>query len=303
MTYSIVARDPGTGQLGVAAQSHFFGVGRLVGWVAPGVGAVATQAFVNVDYGPAALEALAGGLPAQAVVDAVTAADELRGYRQLGVVDSRGAAASFTGGSCAPAAGGLVGDGVAVQGNMLGSERVWPAMLEAYRNAGGDLADRLLAALAAAEEAGGDVRGSQSAVLKVVSGERSDTPWAETVVDVRVDDHPDPVGELARLVPRQRAFDLIGSVIFAPDLTIGPYRGVAPELLAEKLTGLAEAAALLGADNREADFWRALLLARSGDREAARDLFDDLFAARPRLRGFLAAIAPLGFLDDVEEYV
>ncbi|GAA1205447.1 DUF1028 domain-containing protein [Pseudonocardia alaniniphila] len=303
MTYSIVARDPGTGQLGVGSQSHFFGVGRVVGWAASGVGAVATQAFVNVGYGPASLEALARGLPAQEVVDTVTAADELRGYRQLGVVDACGTAASFTGESCAPAAGGLVGDGVAVQGNMLGSERVWPAMLEAYESTGGDLADRLLAALAAAEEAGGDVRGSQSAVLKVVSGERSDTPWAETVVDIRVDDHPDPVGELARLLPRQRAFDLIGGVIFAPDLMIGPYRRVPPELLAEKLTGLAEAAELLGAGNREADFWRALLLARSGDRETARALFDDLFAARPRLRGFLAGIAPLGFLDDVEEYV
>jgi hypothetical protein len=136
-----------------------------------------------------------------------------------------------------------------------------------------------------------------------VSGTRSETPWTEVVVDLRVDDHPDPIGELARLLPRQRAFDLIGGVIFAPNLTIGPYDGVPADLLAEKLDGLAAASDLLGPDNREADFWRALLLARSGDRPAARALFDDVFAARPQLRGFLAGIAPLGFLDDVQEFV
>ncbi|MCE0763293.1 DUF1028 domain-containing protein [Pseudonocardia kujensis] len=303
MTYSIVARDPDTGQLGIGAQSHFFGVGRLVGWAEPGVGAVATQAFVNVGYGPDTLELLRTGATAQTAVDTVTAADELSGYRQLGVVDATGSAASFTGAACAPAAGGMTGHGVAVQGNMLGSQRVWPAMLEAYQQAEGDLADRILAALVSGEEAGGDVRGSQSAVLTVVSGNRSDTPWAETVIDIRVDDHPDPVGELARLLPRQRAFNLIGEVIFAPNLTIGEFIRVDPELLHDRLTGLAQAGKLLGADNREADFWRALLLARSGDTAAARALFDDLFAARPQLRGFLAGIAPLGFLDDVQEYV
>ena len=303
MTYSIVARDPATGQLGVGSQSHFFGVGRLVGWGEAGVGVVATQAFVNVDYGPGAMAGLRAGRSPRDVVDELTAADELRGYRQLAVVDAVGRAASHTGVTCAPAAGGLLGDGVAVQGNMLASERVWPAMLEAYETADGELADRILAAMAAAEREGGDVRGSQSAVLTVYSGTRSATPWNEVLVDLRVDDHPDPVGELARLLPRQRAFDLIGGVIFAPNLTIGPFTGVSPELLEEKLTGLAQASELLGADNREADFWRALLLARSGDRDAAGALFDDLFAARPQLRGFLAGIAPLGFLDDAEDYL
>ncbi|WP_028935949.1 DUF1028 domain-containing protein [Pseudonocardia spinosispora] len=303
MTYSIVARDAATGELGYGSQSHFFGVGRLVGWGEAGVGVAATQAFVNVDYGPGAIAGLRAGRGAQEVVDELTGADELSAYRQLGVVDAEGHAVSFTGTSCAPTAGGSVGDGVAVQGNMLAGPEVYRDMLTAYQRATGPLADRMLAAMVAAERAGGDVRGSQSAVLRVYSGTRSDTPWRESLVDLRVDDHPDPIGELARLLPRQRAFDLIGEVIFAPNLTIGPYEGVSAELLADKLTGLARASELLGPDNREADFWRALLLARSGERAAARALFDDLFAYRPALRGFLAGIGPLGFLDDVTEYL
>lgn len=303
MTYSIVARDPATGELGVGSQSHFFGVGRLVGWGEAGVGVAATQAFVNVDHGPGAIAALRDGASARDAVDTVTAADELRAYRQLGVVDATGAAVSFTGPSCAPSAGGLVGDGVAVQGNMLAGPDVYRDMLAAYQGADGPLADRILTAMRAAEDAGGDVRGSQSAVLTVYGPDRTDRPWQHVRVDLRVDDHPDPVGELARLLPRMRAFDLIGEVIFAADLTIGPYRDVPPELLRAKLAGLADASALLGPDNREADFWRALLLARSGDHDGARALFAELFAYRPALRGFLAGIGPLGFLDDVQAYL
>jgi uncharacterized Ntn-hydrolase superfamily protein len=303
VTYSIVARDPETGELGFGSQSHFFGVGRLVGWGEAGVGVVATQAFVNVDYGPSAVAALRGGRDPESIVAELTGADEHAAYRQLAVCDATGRVASHTGTSCAPHAAGLLGDQVAVQGNMLASAEVVPAMLTAYRGASGPLPDRILAAMRAAEDAGGDVRGSQSAVLKIYTGVRSDTPWQQVGIDLRVDDHPDPIGELARLLPRQRAFDLIGGVIFAPNLTIGPYEGVPPELLAEKVDGLARAAELLGEQNREADFWRALLLARSGDRAGAKALFDELFAARPALRGFLAGIGPLGFLDDAREYV
>lgn len=304
MTYSIVARDAATGELGFGSQSHFFGVGRLVGWGEAGVGVACTQAFVNVDYGPGAIAAMRdGGDPAE-IVTALTGADEHSAYRQLAVLDASGRVASHTGTSCAPHAAGLVGDGVAVQGNMLGSPDVVPDMLSAYEAAAGQpLADRILAAMTAAERAGGDVRGSQSAVLRTFSSERSATPWAQVLIDIRVDDHPDPIGELTRLLPRQRAFDLIGGVIFAPNLTIGPYEGVDPGELAEKVDGLAEASALLGEQNREADFWRALLLARSGDKATAKALFDDLFTARPALRGFLAGIGPLGFLDNVDEYV
>ena len=303
MTYSIVARDPETGELGIGSQSHFFGVGRLVGWGETGVGVVATQAFVNVDYGPLAVAAMRSGASAREAVDQVTGSDPLSAYRQLGVVDANGLAVSFTGGRCAPAAGGLVGEGVAVQGNMLACDRVYHDMLDAYQDAKGPLAERMLAAMVAAEAAGGDVRGSQSAVLTVYGAERSDTPWQHVRIDIRVDDHPDPIGELSRLLPRHRAFDFIGEVIFAQDLMIGPYQNVSPELLQEKLSGLAAAAELLGEDNREAQFWQALLLARSGDRAGARKLFDELFAYRPALREFLTGIAPLGFLDDAAEYL
>lgn len=303
MTYSIVARDPETGQLAVAGQSHFFGVGRLVNWGEAGIGVAATQAFVNVDHGPHAIEMMRDGEDPQTALDKLLGADELREYRQVGAVDAAGRAATFTGGRCAPHVSHALGTGVAAQGNMLASPKVCPDMLEAFRSTSGELADRVLAAMVAAEAAGGDVRGSQSAVLKVYSGTRSQTPWNQVVIDIRVDDHPDPIGELARLLPRHRAFDLVGGVIFAQGLTIGPYEGVSADLLAEKLTGLQEAAELLGADNREPDFWRAVLLARSGRTEEARALFADLFAYRPGLREFLIGIAPLGFLPDVETYV
>lgn len=303
MTYSIVARDPETGQLAVGAQSHFFGVGRLVDWGEAGVGAAATQAFVNVDHGPHAIERLRAGEDPQTVLDDLLGADDNRAYRQVGVVDAQGRAAAWTGKSCAPAAGHLVGDGVTVQGNMLASPKVPAAMLEAYVSTQGDLADRVLAALVAAEDTGGDIRGSQSAVLRVWSATASSTPWNEVLINIRVDDHPDPIGELIRMLPRHRAFDLVGSVIFAPNLTIGPYEGVSADLLAEKLAGLEAAAELLGPSNREPDFWRAVLLARSGDADAARALFTDLFAYRPGLREFLAGIGPLGFLPNVDEYV
>ena len=303
MTYSIVARDPSTGELGIGSQSHFFGVGRLVGWGEAGVGVVATQAFVNVDYGPHAVSAMRSGASARASVDAVTAADPLSAYRQLGVVDATGSAVSFTGERCAPAAGGLVGDGVAVQGNMLARPQVYHDMLAAYQDSNGPVAERILAAMVAAEHAGGDIRGSQSAVLTVFGADRSDAPWQHIVVDIRVDDHPDPVSELARLLPRHRAFDVIGDVIFAQDLMIGPYRNVSPDALREKLSSLSDAVALLGPDNREAQFWRAVLMARSGDRDGARVQFADLFAHRPELREFLAGIGPLGFLDDAAGYL
>lgn len=303
MTYSIVARDAASGALGFASQTHFFGVGRLVGWGEPGLGAVATQAFVNVGYGPGALAGLRAGGSPETVVDRLTAADPFSAYRQLGIVDAQGRSASYTGDRCAPAAAGITKDGVAVQGNMLGSDEVPSAMLQAYEAAPGDLADRLLAAMTAAEDAGGDIRGSQSAVLKVYSGEASAEPWNDVIVDIRVDDHPDPVAEVARLLPRHRAFDVISSVIFAPGLMIGPFEGVSGAQVAERLGALAEASRTLGPDNREAAFWHALLQARRGEAAEARTAFADLFRERPQLRRFLEGIAPLGFLDDPAEYL
>ncbi|WP_033290202.1 DUF1028 domain-containing protein [Amycolatopsis jejuensis] len=297
MTYSIVARDPATGHLGVGAQTHFLGVGALLPWAEAGVGAVATQAFVNVGHGPNGLSLLRQGVTSQSTVDILVAGDADAAYRQLGVVDAQGLVGTHTGSSCAPNAVSAQGDQVTVQGNMLATPEVCDAALAAFESAQGDLASRILAGLQAGESAGGDVRGSQSAALLVVSGKRTAEPWNEVVVDLRVDDHPDPLAELARLVPRARAFAVVGGVMFSRGLSLGPFAGVSSEELDARLAGLAEAAEAIGPDNREADFWRSVLLARARRFAEAAALFAEVAAFRPALAGFVEGLAPLGFLD------
>jgi uncharacterized Ntn-hydrolase superfamily protein len=203
MTYSIVAFDRASGELGVAVQSHYLAVGAAVPWATPGVGAVATQATVNISYGPRALELLRAGCDAQAALSRLIAADEGGASRQLAIVDAAGNAAVHTGGSCIREAGHVARNGVSCQGNILATDRVWPAMLEAFESASGSLHHRLLAALDAAEAEGGDLRGRQSAAILVVpaTGEL----W-ETTVSVRVDDHPEPLLELRRLVTLRDAY-------------------------------------------------------------------------------------------------
>lgn len=298
MTYSIVARDPLTRQFAVGAQSHFFAVGRLVAWIEPGAGAVATQSFVDIDYGPLGLRGLAQGRHPQEVLDDLSAADGQRGFRQVGMVDAQGRSAAFTGAACIPAFLSISAENVAAQGNMLVSEDVVRAMLDAYRAEPGDLVDRVLAGLRAAEEAGGDARGSQSASLLVGSGTRSDTPWREIPIDIRVDDHPDPVGELERLVRVHRAFDQIGSILFAPGLMIGPYEGVPEADLDAALASLADADAVLG-DNQEAAFWRAVLLERAGRADDAAQAFAAVFSRAGHLERYLEQVRIAGFLPSV----
>ncbi len=204
-TYSIAARDPSSGELGVAVQSHWFSVGSVVTWARPGVGAVATQSVVEIAHGPNTLERLAAGrTPREAIAD-VLAPDELAEYRQLGVVDATGVVASHTGSDCIPCAGEVRGEGFTCQANMMAAAGVPDAMASAYSGHDGDLTERLLAALDAAEAAGGDVRGRQSAALLVVppTGE----PWRARF-DVRVDDGDDPLGELRRLVRLARAYEM-----------------------------------------------------------------------------------------------
>jgi uncharacterized Ntn-hydrolase superfamily protein len=197
-TYSIVARDPTTGELGVAVQSHWFSVGSVVSWARPRVGAVATQSVAEVAHGPNALEQLARGLDAGAALAAV---------RQLGVVDAAGGAAAHTGSGCIPHAGHKLGEGFCCQANIMASETVPAAMAHAFHAAEGDLAERLLAALDAAEAEGGDLRGSQSAALLVVPAEGE--PWRSRF-DLRVEDHGAPLGELRRLLRFARAYELAG---------------------------------------------------------------------------------------------
>jgi len=203
MTYSIVARDPETGELGVAVQSRAFNTGAVVPWATPGVGVVATQSYTEVSYGPLGLELLrAGKSPEQALADLV-AADDDSAYRQVAILGAGGQVAVHVGEACIPAAGFAAGDGFSAQANMVDSERVWESMAEAFEGSQGPLAERLLSALDAAEEAGGDWRGRQAGGIVVVGPEGE--PW-EREVDVRVDDHPDPLGELRRLLRLRQAY-------------------------------------------------------------------------------------------------
>ncbi len=206
MTYSIVARDPETGALGVGVQTCMFAVGAIVPWARAGVGAVATQAFSERAYGWRCLEAMADGRSAEQALAAARAADGAAAMRQVGVVDSTGSAAAFTGELCVDHAGDQLGSGFAVQANMMASPDVWPAMAGAFESAQGLLAERLLAGLVAGEAAGGDARGRMSAALLVVDGERRDDASDGVLVDLRVDAHDEPLGELARLLRASDAF-------------------------------------------------------------------------------------------------
>jgi uncharacterized Ntn-hydrolase superfamily protein len=200
VTYSLAACDLDAGQWGVATQSKFLAVGSVVPWAEPHVGAVATQAYANPRYGPDGLRLLREGRSAREVADGLTAGDDGRDHRQLGVVDAKGGSATFTGDECMDWAGGIAGEGFAAQGNILVSEATVTALADTFAaNAGRPLADRLIDCLAAAQAAGGDRRGQQSAALLVVERDGGYAGLSDTLVDLRVDDHPDPIGELARL--------------------------------------------------------------------------------------------------------
>ena len=243
-TYSIVARDRATGELGVAVQSHWFSVGSVVSWARPGVGAVATQSVAEVAHGPNALEHLGRGLDAAGAIGVVLSGDEQARYRQLGVVDAQGRAAAHTGADCIAFAGDVVGEGFACQANMMASNTVPDAMASAYATHKGDLAERLMAALEAAEAAGGDVRGHQSAALLVVPAQGE--PW-RTRFDIRVEDHDQPLMELRRLLRFSRAYEMAGE---ADEL--------AAEGAHEEATKLYVRAAELAPEADELTFWAGL---------------------------------------------
>jgi uncharacterized Ntn-hydrolase superfamily protein len=272
-TYSIVARDPATGELGVAVQSHWFSVGSMVPWAEAGVGAVATQSFVDPSYGPFGLALMRGGRSAPEALAALLAGDSGRDVRQVGMVDANGGVATHTGKMCIPAAGGQEGDGYVVQANLMEKPTVWPAMARAYESTNGDLAERLLAALDAAEAEGGDIRGRQSAAILVVKGTPTGRPWADRLFDLRVEDHERPLVELRRLVAVQRAYNHMSA---GDDCT-----AVKDWACAEREYGAAE---VLQPRNAEMAFWHAVALATNGRLDAARPLFARAFAADARWR-------------------
>jgi uncharacterized Ntn-hydrolase superfamily protein len=206
MTYSIVAKDKDTGELGVAVQSHYFQVGPVVPWAIAGIGAVATQSMVNVSFGPLGLEYMRAGYTAEQALKALLAGDSQPESRQVALVDVAGNVATHTGAKCIPAAGHRTGDGFSCQANLMEKDTVWDAMFEAYTTTDAPLAERMMAALEAAEAEGGDIRGKQSAAMLVVTGNPTGRVWEDRIVELRVEDAPDPLAELRRLLRVKRAY-------------------------------------------------------------------------------------------------
>jgi uncharacterized Ntn-hydrolase superfamily protein len=277
MTYSIVAWDPDGNELGVAVQSRAFNTGAACAWALPGVGAVATQSFTERGYGPEGLALMRDGTAPRDALDRLVAADELRDVRQVAFVDREGRTAAHTGAGCIPHCGHLQGAGFSVQGNMLRSEGVWPAMAEAFAATTGPLADRLLAALDAAEAAGGDFRGRQAAGLVVVTGDEAASH--ERVFDLRVDDHAEPLAELRRLHRMAAGYRRRNRIEAGAD--------------AEE-----EAAAARAAGLPEEDVVAVVVFAhaRNGDLERAAALVADIVAGEPLWRAAFERYEALGLL-------
>ena len=283
MTYSIVARDPKSGELGVAVQSHWFSVGSIVTWARTGVGAVATQANAETAYGPNALALLADGVPAPEALERLVAADPGGPSRQVAIVDSAGRVGAHTGPTCIACAGHITGEGVSCQANIMVSERVWPAMLKAFSAASdSSLTLRLLDALDAAEREGGDLRGRQSAAILVVPAEGE--PW-RTTVSLRVEDHPEPLPELRRLVALQDAYRLAGD---ADELLNAGRQDEAARLYVK--------ASERAPGNHELLFWAGLGTVQAGDLEGGVAKVRAAIAMQPAWRELLlrlpAELAP-----------
>lgn len=286
-TYSIVAVDTASGEIGVAVQSHWFSVGGIVAWAEPGVGAVATQSFVEPAYGPRGLALMRSGLSAPGALSALLAADPDSQVRQVAMIDAQGRVAAYTGSRNIPEAGHRVGRRYSVQANLMRSGAVWPAMAAAFEAARGELAERLLAALEAAERAGGDIRGRQSAALVVVSGDRSRPPW-EKIYDLRVEDSREPLVELRRLLRIARAYRA------ATDGDNFVTRGQIDSALA----AYGQAATLLpdSATNGELVYWQAVTLVGLGREAEAIPLFRRAFAQDPSWIVLLRRLPTAGLL-------
>jgi uncharacterized Ntn-hydrolase superfamily protein len=289
-TFSIVARDPESGRMGVAVQSHWFSVGSVVTWAQAGVGAVATQALVEVSHGPLGLDLMRGGRSAPEALQALLAADEGRDLRQVALVDSQGRVATHTGQRCIADAGHMIGEGFSVQANMMATPDVWPAMAHAYRGSTGDLAERMLAALEAGQAAGGDIRGRQSAAILIVEADSTGRPWTDTAMELRVEDHAEPIQELRRLVTLHRAYehmnrgdDLLGAEKVA-------------EALAEYRT-----AAQMAPHIEELPFWHAVTLADLGRVDEALPIFRQVFAVNADWAALVQRLPAAGLLRDDHE--
>jgi len=265
-TFSIVARDTITGEMGVAVQSHWFSVGSLVAWGKAGVGVVATQSFINQSFGPRGLSLLENGLTPKMAVEDLLKLDEGRDVRQLAILDSKGNVFSYTGKNCIAEAGNIVGSNFSVQANLMEKNTVWPAMAEAFETTKGSLAERLLAALEAAQKEGGDIRGKQSAAILVVKAKSTGNSWEDKVVDLRVEDNPNPIKEMRRLLTIQEAYEFMNK----GDLAVE----IGNNKLAKKYYMGAQK---LNPDNLEMKYWYAVTLANNGEIEEASKIFKAIF--------------------------
>lgn len=289
-TFSIVARDPGTGQFGVAVQSHWFSVGPIVPWAEAGVGAVATQSLVNVTYGPKGLALLRQGLSAEQALAALTANDEGRDVRQVAIIDAKGRVATHTGSKCIAAAGHHVGDNYSVQANLMLNDTIVPAMRAAYEAAKGDLADRMMAALEAAQAAGGDIRGKQSAAMLIVSGERQPEAWQGRVLELRIEDHPQPLVELKRLIQLHRAYEHTNRG--DEFVEKGQFDDARREYALS---------AQMAPEIVELTFWQAVTLFKVGRQDEALPLFKKVFEKEPAWVEVVPRVVPLDMLPNDPE--
>lgn len=289
-TYSIVALDPMAGQMGVAVQSHYFGVGVAVPWLEAGVGVVATQSFVEVSYGPLGLALMKAGKSAPQALAGLLATDPQQERRQVAMLDIHGNVAAHTGDRCIAYAGHCVGEGYSVQANLMLAGTVWDAMAEAYAQTHGDLAERMMVALEAAEAEGGDIRGRQSAAMVVVRTVPSGRPWQDRLLDLRVDDHSAPLVELRRLMTVHRANEgwnaaealLKGDGSRAARLAAARQQfSVTPDLMPE---------------NPEGAFWFACALVNAGAVDAALPYLRKVYAVQPIWRELVPRLADSGLL-------
>ncbi|HEU4416337.1 MAG TPA: DUF1028 domain-containing protein [Candidatus Angelobacter sp.] len=313
-TFSIVAFDPATGEMGVAVQSHWFAVGGEVPWAEAGVGAVATQSFIDPSYGPLGLNLMRAGKSAPDALRGLLMADEACNVRQVAMVDTHGQVATFTGAKDIQPAGGIAGSSngnattvqcggqpggsimtgknYAVQANLMSNDRIWPSMSKAFESTRGDLADRMLAALDAAQAAGGDVRGRQSAAIVIVPAKSTGKPWQDYVFNLRVDDSNEPLKDLRRLVTLQRAYNHMNAGDKAVELHDNP--GALREY------GAAEQ---LVPDNAEMVYWHAIALANMGRVDESLPLFKKVFAIDHNWVDLTSRLPAAGLLPDDKQLI
>ena len=290
-TYSIVAMDPETGEMGVAVQSHWFSVGSVVSWGEAGVGVVATQSFANKSFGLRGLELLKEGKGPSEALQILLDADEGKAYRQVAILDAKGRVAVHTGQKCIPSAGDITGENFSVQANMMKTPEVWPAMAKAFKeNNSLPFPERLLATLQAGEAAGGDIRGKQSAVILVVKGEKSDQPWNDVVLDLRVDDHAQPLNELERLLKTYRAYEHMNKGDLAVEK--GNMKKAEEEY---------SAAEKMFPQNLEMQYWHAITLANNNQIKEAAEMLKKIYRKDPNWRELTRRLPESGLLNVSQE--